>query len=134
VPHGARKAASHEAALLTAGQPLTIPPAEAQAARLLAAQGKQETLPAGCEAGASAGIYQKFSKKIFLNQWLDKMHAEICCSAVSNLVGVCDKLRHNHGTLNAGGARERTAQHDHNGGGVCVPWRDRNRDHLARRS
>jgi hypothetical protein len=68
MPHGARKAASHEAALLTAKQPLTIPQAEERAARLLAPYGKQETLPAGCEHGASAGIYQNLSKKTFLNQ------------------------------------------------------------------
>jgi len=68
MPGGARKAASHEAALLTAAQPLTIPQAEEQAARLQAPHGKQETLPAGCEDGASAGIYQNLSKKTLLNQ------------------------------------------------------------------
>ncbi len=35
------------------------------------------------------------------------MHAQICCTAVSNCLGARDKLRHNYGTLNEGAAKLR---------------------------
>jgi len=59
------------------------------------------------------------------------MHAEICCAAVSNCPCLCDKLRHNEGSLNAGVLHERKAQLADDRGGLRLPRRDHHRDHLA---